>query len=90
VPTTKRLGAKDNEMNERSLKVLEEILEEVLGETSKEMIFIILEKKYDLKRNDVLKKPEVFRKALEDVLGAGGRVIETMVIQKITYRRVKL
>ncbi len=56
-------------MNEESLKALEEILEEALGETSKELIFILLEKKYNLKRSEVSKKPEVFRKALEDILG---------------------
>jgi len=90
VLATKTIKAKATELNEDSLKALEEVLEEALGETSKELIFIILENKYDLKKNEVLKSPEVFRKALEDVFGAGGRVIETMVVQKITYKRLKL
>jgi len=90
VLTTKTIKAKNTELNEDSLEALENTLEEVLGKASKELIFITLEEKYDLKSNEILKSPEVLRKALEDVFGAGGRVIETMVVQKITYKRLKL
>ena len=74
-------------LDSASIEVVEETLEEVFGRTTKNMIFSILVTKYNLEKYDIPRKPEVFRKMLEDFLGEGGKVIENLIIEKASGRK---
>jgi len=73
-----------------SIKVMEEVLEEVFCRAGKELVLSLLEGNYGLTENDIIRKPEVFHKMLEDFFGDSGRVIENMIAQKIAHRKVEL
>lgn len=73
-----------------SIKVVDEVLEEVFCRPGKEVVLSLLKKNYGLEKNDIPKRPEAFHKMLEEFFGASGRVIENMIIQKITYKKVEL
>jgi len=77
-------------LNDASIKVAEEVLEEVFGGTAKELVFALLKKKHDLKKDDTTRKPEIFQETLEDVLGDSGKVIESMIIQRISFKNIEL
>lgn len=73
-----------------SIKVMEEVLEEVFCGPGKELILSILKENYGIEKKDIPRKSEVFHRMLEDFFGASGRVIETMIVQKIAYKKVEL
>ena len=55
----------------------------VLGESVAQTIFYNLDKKYSLKKPDLLRKPDRFIEALQDMFGSGATTIERIVIQSI-------
>ena len=77
----------DSNLDSTSIEVIEEALEEVFGKTTKDTIFLILVTKYNLEKNDIPKKPEVFRRMLEEILGSGGKVIENLIVLKSSERK---
>jgi len=77
----------DSNMDEAPVEVIEEVLEEVFGRTTKNTIFSILVTKYNLKKQDIPRNPEVFQKMLEEFLGAGGKVIENLITEKISCKK---
>jgi len=55
----------------------------VLGESVAQVIFHNLDRMYSLKRQDIIKKPDRFVQALQDLFGSGAAVIEELIIQSI-------
>jgi len=55
----------------------------VLGESIAQVIFYHMDKKYSLKKHEILKKPERFVEALQDMFGSGAATIERLIIQSI-------
>jgi hypothetical protein len=70
-------------------KVLLEAVDEGLlvpGEIVRAAIYERLERSYQIKRAEIPEKLETFHQALQDLLGAGGKVMEKL-IAKSPYRQ---
>lgn len=61
----------------------------VPGEIVRAAIYERVEKSYQLKREDIPEKLESFHLALQDLLGAGAKVIEKLIAKSL-YRRLGL
>jgi hypothetical protein len=73
-------------------KVLLEAVDEgflVPGEIVRAAIYERLERSYCIKRGEIPEKLQTFQLALEDLLGAGGKVMEKLIAKSL-YRRLKL
>jgi len=75
------------ESDDASIKAMEEVLEEVFCSPGKELVLSLLEENYDLEKEDILKKPEIFRKMLKDFFGCSGTIIENMIIRKLNSKK---
>jgi len=73
-----------------SIRVMEEVLEEVFCRPGKEVVLSLLKNNYGIEKKDIPRRPEVFQMMLKDFFGDGGRVIESMIVQKIMYKKVEL
>jgi hypothetical protein len=76
-----------NESEDDSIKAMEEVLEEVFCGPGKELVLSLLKENYALEKKDILKKPEVFQKMLNDFFGNSGTIIEGMIIRKLNEKR---
>jgi len=54
-----------------------------LGESVAQVILYSIEKRYSLKRQDILKKPNRFVEALQAIFGSGAETIQKLIIQSI-------
>jgi len=79
--------ARANESDDASIKAMEKVLEEVFCSPGKELVLSLLKENYDLEKEDILRKPEVFQKMLKDFFGNSGTVIENMIIRKLNAKR---
>lgn len=70
----------NNEANDMLTIAVEKGLS-VLGESVAQVILHNLEKKYSLKKQDILKNPDRFVEALQAMFGSGATTIEKLVIQ---------
>ena len=53
-----------------------------LGEKSRETIFFHLERKYDLKRNEIPSNLENFASVIETIFGPGAKFLELLIMKK--------
>ena len=60
-----------------------------LGEIVRDTIYDRFDRKYQLKREEIPEKLDIFQKALQGMLGAGAKVIETQ-IAKSFYRSLDI
>jgi len=51
--------------------------------------FTIIENDYSLKYSDILQKPEIFAKGLEEIFRSGSRVVEAVIISNL-YSKIGL
>jgi len=61
----------------------------VPGEIVRTAIYDRIERSYQLRREEIPDHLETFHKALQDLLGAGARVMEKLIAKSL-YRRLKL
>ena len=61
----------------------------VLGEIVRAAIYERIERSYQLKREEIPEKLETFHQALQDLLGAGAKVMEKLIARNL-YRRLGL
>jgi NADH:ubiquinone oxidoreductase subunit F (NADH-binding) len=61
----------------------------VPGEIVRAAIYDRVERSYQLKREEIPEKLELFHKALRDLLAAGGEVLERLIAKNL-YRRLDL
>lgn len=54
-----------------------------LGETVAQVILYNMEKKYSLKRRDILRNPDRFVEALQGIFGCGAETIQRLVVKSI-------
>ena len=54
-----------------------------LGETVRQAIYSYIEMKYQVKRQEVPEKLDVFRKASGGLFGAGAKVVEKLIVRKL-------
>jgi len=79
------LNTKANDHEEKLTLAVEQGLS-VLGESVAQIIFYNLDKKYSLKKKDILRKPDRFIEALQAMFGSGATTIEKLIIQSICTR----
>jgi len=68
------------------LEVVNEGIEQTFGESVAKTIFFHMETKCGVKRNDIIKKPEVFHDSLEKLLGPGASVVEQFILRNLQSR----
>jgi len=72
------------ELDDASVRVVEETLQEAFGRTTKELILSLLEKNYSLKREEMPGKTEELQRALEKLFGTGtARVTVGLVVERL-------
>jgi len=79
------LNTKARDHEEKLTLAVEEGLS-ILGESVAQTIFYNLEKRYSLKKPDILKKPDRFVEALQDMFDSGATTIQRLIIQSICAR----
>jgi hypothetical protein len=57
-----------------------------LGDSSKQAIYFHLEKSFDIKKNEIPRKVEPFKDALERIFGRGANFIETLIIKRLSEK----
>ncbi len=71
------------------LEVLDETLEEVFKGVGVQVIYASFEKNFQLRREDIMRKPDMFSSGLESLLGSAAVVIEKLIIKNL-YRKAGL
>jgi hypothetical protein len=61
----------------------------VPGEIVRTAIYDRIERSYQVRREEIPEKLETFHQALQDLTGAGGKVMEKLIAKSL-YRRLKL
>lgn len=77
------MQGKKKDLEKLLLEAIDEGLQEVLGESGREMTFFHLENDYLVKRNDIAQKIEDFATGLEKIFGAGASVLENIIAKKL-------
>ena len=75
-------GKDANESTELLMLAVERGLS-VLGESVRQVILDNIDKKYSLRREDIIKEPDRFMEALQAMFGFGASVIEKLIIQNV-------
>jgi len=73
----------ESELEKRIMQCVDDGLE-VLGDGGKKAVYYYLEKNFGLKREEIPKKPEMFRKGLNFMFGEEGTdLIEKWIVEKL-------
>jgi hypothetical protein len=73
----------ESKLEKRIMQCVDDGLE-VLGDSGKKAIYYYLEKNSGLKRKEIPKKPEIFRKELSFMFGEEGTdIIEKWIVEKL-------
>jgi hypothetical protein len=54
-----------------------------LGESARHLVYHSVEKVFQISPEQIPEKPEAFHRALETLLGSGGKVIEKQIVKKL-------
>ena len=65
------------------LDAIDETLSLVLSERAKEAVYVHVEKYYDLRREEIPLKLDVFASCLEKIFGRAAAVMERMVLKRL-------
>ncbi|MEM2937287.1 MAG: hypothetical protein QXJ63_01920 [Candidatus Bathyarchaeia archaeon] len=65
-------------------KVIDRVLRQVFGEEATRLIYLYLESKYSVRRDEIGEKVELFAKGLEDFLNSGAYLIEQKILEDIS------
>ena len=80
--------ASSAELEEILLQAVDEALL-IPGEIVRTAIYERIERSYQLRREEIPEKLETFHRALQGLLGAGGKVMEKLIVRNL-YRRLGL
>ena len=73
----------ESELEKRIMQYVDDGLE-VLGDSGKKAVYYYLEKNFGVKRKEIPKKPELFRKGLIFIFGEEGTdLIEKWIVEKL-------
>lgn len=70
------------EFNRLLLEAVDEGLS-MLGESSKQAIYFHLEKRFDIKKQEIPHKIEVFANAIEKIFGLGANFLEILIMKRL-------
>jgi len=76
---TKQTSRKDEKIS----KIIDHVLRQVFGEEATYLIYRHLEKKYNIGKEEVADKIDLFAKGLEDFLRTGAYVVERKILEDI-------
>jgi len=76
------------ELEETLLQAVDEALL-IPGEIVRTAIYERIERSYQVRREEIPEKLETFHRALQELLGAGGKVMEKLIVKSLC-RRLKL
>lgn len=71
------------------LEVVDEDIKRFFGEVVTQVIYGHLERKYNLKREEIPEKPEVFSNGLREIFGSGAITIEEIILKNL-FSKLKL
>ncbi len=66
-----------------TVKVIDDLLNQVLGENATQVFYKYLEKNYSIQKHEIVKKLDSFDMALKDSFGAAAGVLENLIIQNL-------
>jgi PAS domain S-box-containing protein len=81
-----KIGKTNRKSDAMLLAVMDETLEQVFKGVGVQVIYASFEKNFQLKREDILKNPDVFSAGLERLLGSAAVVIEKLIIRNLCQR----
>jgi len=81
-----RIGKTRRKSDAMLLAVVDETLEQVFKGIGVQVIYASFEKNFQLKREDIVKNPDVFSAGLEKLLGSAAVVIEKLIIRNLGQR----
>jgi len=84
-----RTGKVDRKSDAVLLTVVNETLEQVFKGIGVQVIYGSFEKDFQLKREDIMKKPDVFSAGLKKLLGSAAVVTEKLIMRNL-YQRIGL
>ncbi|MEM4450258.1 MAG: hypothetical protein QXQ33_05500 [Nitrososphaerota archaeon] len=64
------------------LETLDETLEFILGEGGKQVIYYYLQNIYEISKEGILERPELFTDLLNKFFGVGAKIIEKEIVKK--------
>ena len=73
------------ELREALLGAADQVLM-VLGESATHTIYRHIERKYNVSREEILDRPEIFHEVLDSLFGAGAKVIERLIARSLCDR----
>jgi len=68
------------------LEIMDETLEQVFQGAGVQVIYASFEKNFQLKREEIVKNPDVFSAGLEKILGSAAVVIEKLIIKNLCHK----
>ncbi|UCE29839.1 MAG: hypothetical protein JSV85_03760 [Candidatus Bathyarchaeota archaeon] len=72
----------NREFNKLVLEAVDEGLSS-LGDSPKQMIYLVLEKTFKVKRSEIPEKVEEFAYALEQIFGQGAKIVEIQIMRRL-------
>jgi hypothetical protein len=82
----KRKVPKTKESDSLLLDVMDETLEHIFKRVGTQIIYAFFEKNYRLKREEIVKNPDVFSTGLEKLLGSAAVVTEKLLIKNLHHK----
>lgn len=73
----------ENKKINKISKIVDRVLKQVFGEEATLLIYKYLETNYNVKRDEIAEKIDVFARGLEDFLSTGAYVIERKILEDI-------
>lgn len=85
----------ENKKINKISKIIDRVLKQVFGEEATLLIYKYLEANYNVKREEIAEKIDVFAKGLENFLSTGAYVVERKILEDIyssygLLRRIEL
>lgn len=68
------------------LEVMDETLEQIFKRVGVQVIYASFEKNYQLKREEIVKNPDMFSAGVERLLGSAAVVIEKQIIKNLHHK----
>jgi PAS domain S-box-containing protein len=78
-----KIGKTNRKSDAMLLEVMDETLEQVFKGVGVQVIYASFEKNFQLKREDILKNPDLFSASLERLLGSATAVIEKLIVRNL-------
>jgi rRNA pseudouridine-1189 N-methylase Emg1 (Nep1/Mra1 family) len=78
------LEPKKDKVHRILLSALDESMKNILGKNAAQAVYYHLEKRYLLKLEDIVEKPQTFSKAIKEMFGeTGAEAIETLLVKDL-------